>query len=146
MELTDGIVVHKNDGGNKPLVKKTVREYNRILHMLQPASPGWTSTAQAVSSIERTGLKEVWETILQFQQEMIDTDYWQTRRQLQTRDWFHSMIKDHLIDSFLRNKVGKLKLKGWKKNYWKVQSLYPVQSIDCFLLDYFLISSLICYD
>lgn len=100
MELTDGIIVHKNDGSNKPLVKKTVREYSRILHMLQPASPGWTSVAQPVSSIEKTGLEDVWETVLAFQQTMQESAYWETRRQMQTKDWFHSMIKDHLIDSF----------------------------------------------
>ena len=25
---------------------------------------------------------------------------WSTRRQVQTKDWFHSMITDHLIDTF----------------------------------------------
>ncbi|WP_153732956.1 methylmalonyl Co-A mutase-associated GTPase MeaB [Sporosarcina obsidiansis] len=112
MELTDGIVVHKNDGSNKPLVKKTVREYTRILHMLQPASPDWTSTAQPVSSLERTGLTEVWETILKFQQAMKENNYWEVRRQLQTRDWFHSMIKDHLIDSFFSEQGRKTQVKA----------------------------------
>ncbi|WP_153722444.1 MULTISPECIES: methylmalonyl Co-A mutase-associated GTPase MeaB [Sporosarcina] len=112
MELTDGVVVHKNDGGNMPMVKKTVREYKRILHMLQPASPGWTSTAQPVSSIEHTGLQEVWETILEFRQAMQDNNYWNMRRQLQTKDWFHSMIKDHLIDSFFAEEGRKNQVKG----------------------------------
>ncbi|PIC63318.1 methylmalonyl Co-A mutase-associated GTPase MeaB [Sporosarcina sp. P13] len=112
MELTDGIVVHKNDGNNKPLVKKTVREYTRILHMLQPASPNWTSTAKPVSSIERTGLEEVWETILEFKQAMKESNHWEIRRQHQTRDWFHSMIKDHLIDSFYAEEGKKTEVKA----------------------------------
>lgn len=111
MELTDGIVVHKNDGGNKPLVKKTVREYARILHMLQPASPGWTSKAQPVSSLERTGLEEVWETVLEFEKAMKDNNQWEIRRQHQTKDWFHSMIEDHLIDSFFSEQGRKRQVK-----------------------------------
>lgn len=100
MELADGIVVHKNDGSNKPLVRKTVREYARILHMLQPSSPGWTSTALPVSSLEKTGLQDVWEMILKFKETMVESGYWDVRRQHQTKDWFHSMIHDQLIESF----------------------------------------------
>src|SRR5699024_9167752 len=33
MELTDLIVVHKADGKNKRLAKRTVREYRQILHL-----------------------------------------------------------------------------------------------------------------
>ena len=69
MELADGIVVHKADGDNLKLAKKTVREYKQLLHFLQPASPGWTSNALPVSSLAKTGLEEVWETVLSFKEE-----------------------------------------------------------------------------
>lgn len=39
MELADAIVVHKADGDNVRLAKKTVSEYKQILHFLQPATP-----------------------------------------------------------------------------------------------------------
>ena len=38
-----------------------------------------------------------------FEETIKDSNYWAVRRQEQTRDWFHSMIKDHLIDSFYKN-------------------------------------------
>lgn len=100
MELTDMIVVHKADGKNERLAKRTVREYRQILHLLQPASPGWMSKALPVSSLERTGLDDVWETILSFKETMEENSYWDKRRHLQTKDWFHTMIRDRLIDSF----------------------------------------------
>ena len=100
MELADMIVVHKADGDNLKLAKKTVREYKQLLHFLQPASPGWTSTAMPVSSLAQTGLEDVWETIGKFKEKMEDTNYWAKRRNEQTKDWFHSMINDRLIDSF----------------------------------------------
>jgi LAO/AO transport system kinase len=100
MELVDGIVVHKADGDNLKLAKKTVREYRQLLHFLQAASPGWTSSAQAVSSIEKTGLEEVWNTVQSFKTMMKTSGFWKIRRQSQTKDWFHSMINDHLIDTF----------------------------------------------
>jgi LAO/AO transport system kinase len=100
MELADCMIVHKADGDNVKLAKKTVREYRQILHFLQPATPGWTTTAIPVSSIERTGLETVWETINEFRDKMEASGVWNERRQSQTKDWFHSMIRDRLIDSF----------------------------------------------
>ena len=100
MELADMIVVHKADGDNLRLTKKTVREYKQMLHMLQPTSPGWTSTALPVSSLAKTGLNDVWETVLSFKEMMESENYWKDRRNSQTKDWFRSMINDRLIDTF----------------------------------------------
>lgn len=100
MELADCMIIHKADGDNLKLAKKTVREYRQLLHFLQPATPGWTTTALPVSSIERTGFETVWETIITFRKEMNESGVWNERRRSQTKDWFHSMIRDRLIDSF----------------------------------------------
>jgi len=100
MELADGIVVHKADGDNLRLAKKTVREYRQLLHFLQPASPGWATTSLPVSSIKNTGLEDVWQTILTFKQTMEASRVWEGRRQSQTKDWFRSMINDRLIATF----------------------------------------------
>ena len=100
MELADCLIVHKADGDNFKLAKKTVREYRQILHFLQPATTGWTTTALPVSSFERTGFESVWETINTFKDQMETSGVWDERRQFQTKDWFHSMIRDRLVDSF----------------------------------------------
>lgn len=100
MELADGIIVHKSDGDNVVRARRTVREYKQILHFLQPATPGWMSTSLAVSSVEKTGLKETWDMICKFEETIKASSYWNMRRSEQTKDWFHSMITDHLIESF----------------------------------------------
>lgn len=100
MELADMVIVHKADGENEPLAKKTVSEYRRILHMLQPASPNWSSEAVAVSSYEKKGFERVWDTITRFKETMVEQAYWEKRRSYQTKDWFHAMIEDALIDAF----------------------------------------------
>lgn len=111
MELADGIVVHKADGDNIQKAKKTVREYQQILHFLQPSTPGWVTQTHPVSSVEKTGLNNVWEMILNFEKQMKDSSYWDTRRHEQTREWFYSMITDYLIDSFFSNKENKEQVK-----------------------------------
>ncbi|MEC1178205.1 methylmalonyl Co-A mutase-associated GTPase MeaB [Metasolibacillus meyeri] len=110
MELADGIIVHKSDGDNIRPARKTVQEYKQILHFLQPATPGWMSTALAVSSHEKTGLQETWEMIRAFQEKVYASNYWTIRRHKQTRDWFHAMITDHLLDSFYQNTDNKMQV------------------------------------
>lgn len=104
MELTDAIVVNKADGDNEKLAKKTVREYKQILHFLQPATPNWTTSAYAVSSLKNIGLDLVWKDINKFQNQMKETGYFDQRRLLQTKDWFRAMITDRLIDEFFSQK------------------------------------------
>ncbi|MCT6922970.1 methylmalonyl Co-A mutase-associated GTPase MeaB [Metasolibacillus sp.] len=110
MELADGIIVHKSDGDNVRPARKTVQEYKQILHFLQPATPGWMSTALAVSSHAKTGLQETWQMIQQFEEKVQASNYWLIRRNAQTRDWFHAMIMDHLLDSFYQNADNKMQV------------------------------------
>lgn len=100
METVDLIVVHKADGENKRRANRTVREYKQILHLLRPATPGWQSTAIPVSSLENTGHDEVWKQVLKFKEKIQASGYWEQRRQEQTKDWFHDMIHDRLIETF----------------------------------------------
>ena len=103
MELADGIIVHKSDGDNVRSARKTVQEYKQILHFLQPSTPGWMSTALPVSSLEKTGLDQTWDMIVKFTETVQQSKFCTTLRHEQTRNWFHSMITDHLIDSFYQN-------------------------------------------
>lgn len=112
MELADGIVVHKSDGDNIQKARKTVREYMQILHFLQPATPGWMSKALPASSLEKTGLTEVWEMICEFEQTIKASSVWEVRRRDQTKEWFHTMIRDSLIDSFFQNTDRKTQVKS----------------------------------
>src|SRR5690625_456703 len=100
MEITDLIIVHKADGDNVRLAKRTVREYKQILHLLQPATPGWETTSIAVSSYKKTGHDEVWELICTFKEKMQASNFWNERRQAQTKNLFHDMIHDQLIENF----------------------------------------------
>lgn len=134
MELADAIIVHKADGDNERLAKKTVREYRQILHFLQPASPGWTTTAIPVSSLQNTGLDVVWETILSFQSTMEESGEWNLRRQRQTKDWFHAMIRDRLIDNFFAQ-AGKKELVNTLEKELLNGDLTVASAVDRLVLD-----------
>lgn len=100
MELADAVVVNKADGSNKQLAEKTRREFNQILHMLQPATKGWESKAFTCSSIERKGIRELWDVIQAFEEQMKAAGTFEERRRLQTKEWLHALIVEQLKTAF----------------------------------------------
>ncbi|MEH7106256.1 methylmalonyl Co-A mutase-associated GTPase MeaB [Bacillus sp. JJ1764] len=96
MELADAIIVHKADGANKLKAEQTRKEYNRILHFLQPATKGWETKAHTCSSITKEGINELWTMIQSFEQTVKNSGAFEQRRKIQTREWMHSMILDQL--------------------------------------------------
>ncbi|MGG3470897.1 methylmalonyl Co-A mutase-associated GTPase MeaB [Neobacillus pocheonensis] len=110
MELADAIIVHKADGPNKPKAEQTRKEYNRILHFLQPATKGWSTKAYTCSSLNGEGIRDIWNVIKRFEETGKSTGVFTERRKGQQRDWLYSMITDQLQYSFFHHEAVKLKL------------------------------------
>lgn len=115
MELADAIIVHKADGENLPRAKKTMHEYKQMLHFLRASTPGWTSESLMVSSLEKTGLGEVWDMLMRFKKNTTMSGVFHNRRQSQTKDWFYQMLHDELIEAFYRHKDNKLLVEALEK-------------------------------
>ncbi|MBS4199601.1 methylmalonyl Co-A mutase-associated GTPase MeaB [Bacillus sp. FJAT-49732] len=105
LELVDLIVVHKADGENLNEAKKTMREYNQILHFIQPATIGWKTKAIMCSSITSHGIDQVWRKIQEFIEETQSSSVFKERRQMQIRDWLFSLIRERLEINFFSNKI-----------------------------------------
>lgn len=103
MELADAVIVHKADGANKPIAEQTRKEYNRILHFLQPATKGWQSKAYTCSSLTNEGIKDVWAVINDFENRGKASGVFDERRKGQQRDWIYSLISDQLHYSFFHH-------------------------------------------
>ncbi|MBS4194595.1 methylmalonyl Co-A mutase-associated GTPase MeaB [Lederbergia citri] len=104
LELVDLIVVNKADGENVTNAKKTMHEYNQILHMFQPATTGWTTKAAMCSSLTGIGIEQVWEKIQDFIEVTQSSSVFKERRQIQIKEWLFSLIKERLETSFFSNK------------------------------------------
>lgn len=103
MELADALIVHKADGTNKQKAEQTRKEYNRILHFLQPATKGWSTKAYTCSSISGEGIEAIWEIVKAYQKKGKETGVFEDRRNGQKREWIYSMITDQLQYSFFRH-------------------------------------------
>lgn len=103
MELADCLIVHKADGANKQNAEKTRKEYNRILHFLQPATKGWGTKAYTCSSLTHEGIADIWKVIQTFEATVKTSGVFDERRKFQSREWLYSMITDTLHYHFFHH-------------------------------------------
>ena len=66
IEIADLLAVNKADGDNVSRTKLACTEYNRVLHFLQPATPGWRTRCTTCSALIPETLAELWETVEKF--------------------------------------------------------------------------------
>lgn len=100
MELADAILINKADGDNKQRAKNAQAEYNQILHVLKPATEGWTTEAYTCSSVTGEGIDDIWQVVQDFKQRTTDSGAFERRRQNQMLEWMHALIQDYLKKSF----------------------------------------------
>ncbi|MCC3358725.1 methylmalonyl Co-A mutase-associated GTPase MeaB [Bacillus sp. REN16] len=110
MELADTLLINKADGENRQKAKVARGEYNRILHLLQPATKGWSSKAYTVSALYHEGMEETWKIVRRFMETTKESGVFMERRNSQTKDWIYAMIKDYLETSFFTNPSVKAQL------------------------------------
>lgn len=100
MELADGILVNKADGENKKRALAAKAELNRILHLLQPITEGWTAKAYTGSAFTGEGMAELWQVIQEFRDKTFASGIFKERRRKQTIDWMYTMVEEYLRTSF----------------------------------------------
>jgi LAO/AO transport system kinase len=103
IELADAVLVHKADGANKQIAEQTRKEYNRILHFLQPATKGWTTKAYTCSALTQEGIIDVWNIIQSFEKNGKTSGFLIERRKTQAREWLYSLITDQLQYHFFHH-------------------------------------------
>jgi LAO/AO transport system kinase len=100
MELADAILVNKADGNNELKANATRVEYDRILHYLRAATEGWITRAYTCSAVTGAGIKEIWNVVGEFMQNVRDSGVFDARRKRQTLSWVYGMVEEHLRKSF----------------------------------------------
>ncbi|WP_158736039.1 methylmalonyl Co-A mutase-associated GTPase MeaB [Alteribacillus sp. YIM 98480] len=114
MEIADAIFINKADGKNKQAALNAKAEYNRLLHYLQPATPGWETKAYTVSALTGEGVPHIWEIIKDYEEKMKESGFFQERRASQLSEWMDRLIEDELKMSFYQNEKVKSQLPSLK--------------------------------
>ena len=96
MELADMVVITKSDRDNLQKANNAKQEYQMALHLFPASENGWTPKVSVCSALEDTGIKDIWETISTYNQQMISNNYKDENRKKQDVYWLHHIIKEDL--------------------------------------------------
>lgn len=100
VEMADMIAINKADGDNLAKAKESRKAYRNGLHMFPPKNSNWTATAMTCSALKNTGIKEIWQTIQQYEQFTKKNDYFEDNRQHQAQYWLNETIRNELKARF----------------------------------------------
>ena len=103
MEMADAIVINKADGDNIPKAERAKREYENALHLFPPAPSGWTPVTLTCSSLNRTGIKEVWDMVQEYVRQVRASGWFEQNRKAQTLQAFTSSIENALLANFFND-------------------------------------------
>lgn len=100
VEMADLIAVNKADGPNLDQAKLAKRQYRNALHLFPPKAGGWIAKAELCAGLSGMGLDNIWQTILRYQKEMQENDYWYQKRAQQAQYWMQETIEQQLQQMF----------------------------------------------
>ena len=111
IEIADALVFNKADGSNKQKADIARAEFANALHYLQAYTIGWQPKVLTASAIENIGIDKIWEMVSEFVDFTKKNKIFVERRNTQSLEWMHSLIKESLINKFYDNPKIKDELK-----------------------------------
>ncbi len=100
MEMADTIIINKADGSNIQKAEIARVEYKNALHLFPMSPSKWNPKVITCSSLEKTGIAEVWETVRDYVSITKGNGWFWERRREQAVTRMHETIIDTLRHSF----------------------------------------------
>jgi LAO/AO transport system kinase len=97
VELADMIAVNKADGDNIKRAQAAAAEYRAALHILKPASGGWSPPVVTYSALTCDGLAAIWQSICEYRQLSDASGALAAKRREQQVTWMWSMLEERLF-------------------------------------------------
>lgn len=98
LEVADVLAINKADGDNRRRAESARHELASALHVMRGA--GRIPPVHMVSSVEATGLPELWDAVRGFVDERRTEGALDARRRAQQLDWMQAMIREGLEQAF----------------------------------------------
>ncbi len=114
MEMADMIVINKADGDNVRKSRLARTEFGRALHLFPPKKSGFEPTVEMCSSIEQSGISNIWKQVEKYFELVKSNGYFAERRHGQNEYWMLETITEHLHNRFFENEMIKSKLADLK--------------------------------
>jgi LAO/AO transport system kinase len=111
MEMADAIAITKADGNNIVMAGNAKVEYQTALHLFPPSPSGWKPEVYTCSSVDNTGIEDIWQTISKYVKLTRQSGYFEEKRKQQEVIRMHDTIAEKLNDSFYNSEdIKKLNL------------------------------------
>jgi len=104
MEMADMIAITKADGANKLFAENTRVSFENALHFFPKKTSGWVPQVHTCSALANTGIKELWEIIIEYSAFTRNSGYFETFRKEQAVIRMHNTIIEYLNNSFYNHK------------------------------------------
>lgn len=127
MEMADALVINKADGDNIQKAKLAKSQYANALHLFPKPPSDWEPKTAICSAISLTGLEEIWEMIMDYQQFTKVNSYFTRKRKEQTLQTFHSSLEANLLNRFIADKSMRTKIEVFEKQIF-MQKISPYQA------------------
>ncbi|MBQ6612611.1 MAG: methylmalonyl Co-A mutase-associated GTPase MeaB [Alistipes sp.] len=103
MEMADMMVITKADGENIKKAELAKAQYQGALRLFPLPESEWRPQVYTCSSLEGTGLEEVWQGVEQYLQHIELNGYFMSNRNRQNKYWMYETINETLKSSFYHN-------------------------------------------
>jgi LAO/AO transport system kinase len=100
IELADVLVIHKADGDNLPAARAAKADLDAALAYLRPKRSSWHPRTVLASSVERQGVDEVWQAILDHRHVLERTGELERTRAAQRVRWLREQLLEELDAAF----------------------------------------------
>ena len=103
MEMADMMVITKADGENVHKAELAKVQYQGALKLFPLAESGWRPKVYTCSSVEKSGLEEVWKGVEEYLDHIEANGYYTANRNRQNKYWMYESINEVLKSSFYQN-------------------------------------------
>ncbi|MDP3283468.1 MAG: methylmalonyl Co-A mutase-associated GTPase MeaB, partial [Desulfobacterales bacterium] len=103
LELADAVAINKADGDNIDKAKIARKEYESALQLLIPSTLTWTPPVVVCSSVEMTGISEIWDMVLDHRDKMTKSGEIGINRKKQAVNWMWALVEEGLKERFHNN-------------------------------------------
>jgi len=103
MEMADLVAITKADGPNKLLAEGARGSFRNALNLFPAKPSGWKPQVLTCSALKNRGINEIWKIIMEYFEFTMKSGYYIELRKKQAVIRMHSMINEHLHNSFYNN-------------------------------------------
>lgn len=115
MEMADGIAINKADGNNLQKAQLARTQFQNAIQLFPMPDSNCRPQVLTCSSIEKTGIPEVWDMIEDYIQYTSKSGYFEYKRAVQSKYWMYESINDYLKQEFYGNEQIQLLLAETEK-------------------------------